>query len=610
MAEQRRPGATPPGFESPDFETDTSRTVTPRETPAVPSGNVLSAPPRPRVPPGQGPAAPGGPARPPPAPGAPERRPVGPSPFLERRAPSPPSPEARRVISNLPTEQLPPVPADQRRTAPPAPPSMDLPSVIVDQRRTAPPVPTSELPPVPVEPRRQTSGAMPAASPERRSMTGTMRRAAVPEGGGASSSPGFWPNQPRTLAETGLTATMVEELVLKAIFFAGEMRGMDIANRLKLPSTIIDEILEGLRRQKYIDIRGGGGSGVGKSTMIYQLTTFATDVLRQILDRNRYNGPAPVSLQEWIDVVKKQTVRGNRITRQRMEDKFGDLIIRDYIFDGIGPAMNSGRAIFFYGPPGNGKTAICQGMVNCFDGEIFIPHAILIDDFIVRIYDSILHKPIEDDGSQPYDRRWVRCRRPLVVVGGELTLEMLDLVYSPEVKYYEAPFQMKATNGMLLIDDFGRQKVSPKDLLNRWIVPLESDVDMLTLHTGKKVQVPFDVFAAFSTNLEPSDLVDDAFLRRVRYKLEVQPPDEELFHQIFEVMCRKRGVPYDADMVQYLIDAHYKPVGRRFAACQPRDLLDQMIDMAYYRGMAPQLDQDLVDSAVRSYFVRFDKEKR
>ncbi|QRK06779.1 ATPase [Archangium violaceum] len=618
MAEQRRPGANPPPFESPEFETDSGRTVTPREIPITPPANVLSAPPRPRVPPGQ---APGGPARPP---ASPERRPIGPSPFLERRAPSPPSPEARRVISNLPTEQLPPVPGELRRSGSPVPgmdlasvplekrtappvPTLDLPSVIVDQRRTAPPVPTSELPPVSVEPRRPTSG-VPVA--ERR-MTGTMRRAAVGEGGGAAGSTGFWPPQPRTLADTGLTATMVEELVLKAIFFAGEMRGMDIANRLKLPSAIIDEVVEGLRRQKYIDIRGGGGSGVGKSTMIYQLTTFATDVLRQILDRNRYNGPAPVSLQEWIEVVKKQTVRGNRITRQRMEDKFGDLIIRDYIFDGIGPAMNSGRAIFFYGPPGNGKTAICQGMVNCFDGEIFIPHAILIDDFVVRIYDSILHKPIEDDeGTQPYDRRWVRCRRPLVVVGGELTLEMLDLVYSPEVKYYEAPFQMKATNGMLLIDDFGRQKVSPKDLLNRWIVPLESDVDMLTLHTGKKVQVPFDVFAAFSTNLEPSDLVDDAFLRRVRYKLEVQPPDEDLFHQIFEVMCRKRGVAYDADMVQYLIDTHYKPMGRRFAACQPRDLLDQVIDMAHYRGMPPQLEQDLIDSAVRSYFVRFDKESR
>jgi hypothetical protein len=419
----------------------------------------------------------------------------------------------------------------------------------------------------------------------------------------------FFPQQPRNIEEAGLNVAMVEELILKAVFFAGEMRGMDIANRLKLPSAIIDEVIEGLRRQKYLDIRGGGGSGVGRSTMIYQLTSFATELMRQILDRNRYNGPAPVPIQDWVYAVKKQTVRGNRITRALMEDKFGDLSIRDYIFDGIGPAMNSGRAIFFYGPPGNGKTAICQCMVNCFEGDIFIPYAIMIDDFIVRVYDDILHKAVEEDPSAPpYDRRWVRIKRPLVVVGGELTLEMLDLVYSPEVKYYEASFQMKAMNGMLLIDDFGRQKASPVDILNRWIVPLESDVDNITLHTGKKVQVPFDVFAAFSTNLDPSDLVDDAFLRRVRYKLEVQRPDEEQFFEIFETMCRKRGVPYDPDMVEYLIDKHYRAEGRLFAACQPRDLLDQVIDMANYLGIPPQLNPVLLDRAVRSYFVRFDKD--
>ncbi len=613
MAEQRRPGASPPGFDPPEYQTE-SHPISPREGS---SGNVLAAPPRPRVPPGAAPAQ-GTPARPPAQQGAPEqRRPTGPSPFLERR---PAAPEQRRV-AQAPTEQLPPVgraappvsssevtplPGELQRRSAPAVPSIDMASVPME-RRAAPPVPTMELP------TDRRSAAPGGAAPERRTGATGLRRAVAPAASdaGAGAAGGawrFWPGQPRSLEDTGLNATMIEELILKAIFYAGEMRGMDIANRLKLPTSVIEESLEGLRRQKYIDIRGGGGSGVGKSTMIYQLTTFATDVLRQILDRNRYNGPAPIPIQEWVEAVKKQSIRGNRITRQRMEDKFGDLIIRDYIFDGIGPAMNSGRAIFFYGPPGNGKTAICQGMVNCFEGEIFIPHAILIDDFIVRIFDNILHKPVEEEQGNPsYDRRWVRCRRPLVVVGGELTLEMLDLVYSPEVKYYEAPFQMKATNGMLLVDDFGRQKVSPKDLLNRWIVPLESDVDMLTLHTGKKVQVPFDVFSAFSTNLDPSELVDDAFLRRVRYKLEVQPPDEELFHQIFDVMCQKRGVPYDSEMVQYLIDKHYKPVGRRFAACQPRDLLDQMIDMSRYQGLEPQLDQDLIDSAVRSYFVRFDK---
>jgi hypothetical protein len=467
----------------------------------------------------------------------------------------------------------------------------------------SPPPPVAQPLPPPPE-RRMPTPAAPALG-ERRGASGNTGIARRPVAD-APPQPRFWPQQPRSLEESGLTVSMIEELILKAIFFAGEMRGIDLANKLRLPTAVIEDILEGLRRQKYVDIRGGGASGVGKSTMIFQLTSFATDVLRQILERNRYNGPAPVTLQEWIHSVRRQSIRGNRITRAKMEDKFSNLIMRDYIYDGIGPAMNSGRAIFLYGSPGNGKTAICQAMVDCFDGDIFIPHAILIDDFIVRIYDDILHRPIEDPpGMQPYDRRWVRCRRPLVVVGGELTLEMLDLVYSSEVRYYEASFQMKATNGMLLIDDFGRQKVSPKDLLNRWIVPLESDVDNITLHTGKKVQVPFDVFTAFSTNLDPSDLVDDAFLRRVRYKMEVQRPDEEQFYEIFEAMCAKKKVPFDPAMIDYLIEKHYVPHGRKFAACQPRDLLEQVIDMANYLGIPHQLNPVLIDAAVRSYFVKF-----
>jgi hypothetical protein len=555
MPEMKRPG-NPPGFAVADISTDPNRRITPVENdmaapvPQPPPSPPLASPPRPR----------GGNT------GATSSLPPSSPPDREHS-------HERRAVSSQPGYSGP-----DRRTVAVPPPGPD-------RRTVAVPNPGSTRAP------------------------GTGMRRALGDSAPAPTNR-YWPQAPRTIEEAGLTVSMVEELILKAIFFAGEMRGMDIANRLKLPSTIIDEVIEGLRRQKYIDIRGGGGAGVGKTTMIYQLTSFATELMRQILDRNRYNGPAPVSLQEWVAAVKRQTVRGNRITRAKMEDKFNDLIIRDYIYDGIGPAMNSGRAIFFYGPPGNGKTAICQRMVDCFEGDIFIPYAIMIDDFIVRIFDSILHKPIEDEpGGPSYDRRWVRCRRPLVVVGGELTLEMLDLVYSPEVKYYEASFQMKATNGMLLIDDFGRQKVSPVDLLNRWIVPLESDVDNITLHTGKKVQVPFDVFAAFSTNLDPSDLVDDAFLRRVRYKLEVMRPDEDQFFEIFDAMCQKRGVDFDPNMVEYLIEKHYRATGRPFAACQPRDLLDQVIDMANYLGIAPQLNPVLLDRAVRSYFVRFDKQR-
>ncbi len=424
-----------------------------------------------------------------------------------------------------------------------------------------------------------------------------------------STAPRFFPPQPRSILETGLTQTMVEELVLKALFFAGEMRGSELAQKIKLPSVIIDEVIEGLRKQKYIDLKGGAGLGVGKSNLIFTLTTFATELMRQILDRNRYNGPAPVRMEDWFEAVRAQTLKGSRITRPKMEDKFGDLVVKDYIYDGLGPAMNSGRSVFFYGPPGNGKTALCQCLIQCYEGDIYVPHALLVDDFIIRVFDPTLHMPRpEDPTREANDARWVRCARPLVVVGGELTLETLDLIYSPDVKFYEAPFQLKATNGMLLIDDFGRQKVSPKDLLNRWIVPLESEVDYLTLHTGKKLQVPFDVFTAFSTNLDPSDLVDDAFLRRVRYKLEVQPPDVEQFHQIFQIMCGKRGVPYDGQMVDYLLEKHYKPVRRQMAACHPRDLLEQVVDISHYYGHQPELRPDLIDHAAKNYFVKFKKE--
>lgn len=395
--------------------------------------------------------------------------------------------------------------------------------------------------------------------------------------------------------------------MLKALFFAGELRGADIAQRIKLPQLVIDEIIEGLRRSKYIDLKGSGAMGVGKASMIYTLTTFATDLMRQILDRNRYNGPAPVPINEWFEGVKQQTVRGLRVDRSRLEASFGDLIVKDSIFDGLGPAMNSGRAIFFYGPPGNGKTALCQALVQCYEGDIWVPHALIVDDFIIRYYDGAIHKPVADDHSGPApDARWVRVRRPLVVVGGELTLATLDLIYSPDVKYYEAPFQLKATNGMLLIDDFGRQQISPKDLLNRWIVPLENDVDYLTLHTGKKLKVPFNVFVAFSTNLDPASLVDDAFLRRVRYKLAVQPPDESQFHRIWESVCAQKRVAYDSRAIDWLIETHYQPVNRPFAACQPRDLLDQVIDIAHYRNETPALTTALLDGAARNYFVRFE----
>ena len=268
--------------------------------------------------------------------------------------------------------------------------------------------------------------------------------------------------------------------------------------------------------------------------------------------------------------------------------------------------MNSGKALFFYGPPGNGKTAICQRMTDCFGGDVFVPHAIIVDDFVIKVLDETIHRPQPlRPGDPPLDGRWVRCHRPMVIVGGELTMEDLNLRYSSEVRYYEAPVQLKANNGMLLIDDFGRQTMSPKELLNRWIVPLESEFDFLAMHTGKKLQVPFDVFVVFSTNLDPKDLVDAAFLRRVRYKLEVSRPDEGLFTAIFEAECKKRGIPYEPGAVKYLVGQQYKPRNLPFNACEPRDLLAQVTDLCAYRGQPPMLTPDVLDRVCANYFVRF-----
>lgn len=415
----------------------------------------------------------------------------------------------------------------------------------------------------------------------------------------------FYPANPRSLEETGLTAGHLEAAVLKALFFAGERRGIDLARHLRLPHQLLEPVLDHLRRQKLIDIKGGTGQGFGLSTMIYTTTSLAREPLAQVLDHDRYDGPAPVPYAQWVTGVRAQSIRGVRVTRAMLEQRLDGLVVRPQIFDGLGPAMNSGRAIFFYGPPGNGKTAICQRMVSCYSWDVFVPYAIEIDGAVVKVFDELIHKPVPPRPGDPAtDERWVRCKRPLVVVGGELTLDMLDMSYSPESKFYEAPLQMKASNGVLLIDDFGRQRVTPRELLNRWIFPLENDTDYLRLASGKSFAIPFDAFLAFSTNLDPAALVDDAFLRRVRYKLKVEPPDDEMYRDIFRDQCAQKGVVYDERAVNAFIDA-LRAQGRALAACQPRDLLEQVLDHATYRGERPALTAETLDRAAFTYFAQF-----
>ena len=422
----------------------------------------------------------------------------------------------------------------------------------------------------------------------------------------APDEPGFLPEPPKDLRATGLKDSFLEELCLKHLFQAGDLRGAEIIRRICLPAGIVEAVMEHLRKNHLVDIKGSSGAGLGRSQMIFQMTEAGHKVCRHAMERDRYLGPAPVPFAYYTQAVAAQSIRGYQLRRGDIEPHFGDLVIRDEVYDAIGPAMNSGKALFFHGPPGNGKTAICERMTNCFGGDVFIPHAVLVDDYVVKIFDETIHKLAEESGEpQPLDERWARCRRPMVMVGGELTLEDLDLQYSSQVKYYEAPIQLKANCGMLLIDDFGRQKVAPKDLLNRWIVPLESEYDFLTMHTGKKLKVPFDVFVVFSTNLDPSALVDDAFLRRVRYKLEVSRPDASLFTDIFQGECARRGVPCDTKLLDYLVEKHYRPSDRPFNACEPREILAQVQDLCAYRGQEPRMTKEILDRVAANYFVRF-----
>ncbi len=430
------------------------------------------------------------------------------------------------------------------------------------------------------------------------------RHAASPRPQGpAAAGLRFVPEAPKTLEATGLSGTWLEELCLKHLFQAGDLRGGEIAQRTCLPHPLVEDLLERLRKNKLVDIKGSGGAGLGRSQMIFTMTEAGHRACLLSMERDRYVGPAPVPFAAFAKAVAAQSIRGNRLRREDLAPHFADLVMHGSTFDAIGPAMNSGKALFFYGPPGNGKTAICQRMTHCFGGDVFIPNAVLVDDYVIRIYDETLHKKSPDEASG--DERWVRIRRPMVIVGGELILEDLDLRYSQDVKFYEAPFQLKASCGMLLVDDFGRQKVSPKDLLNRWIVPLESEFDFLTMHTGKKLQVPFDVFVVFSTNLDPKDLVDAAFMRRVRYKLEVTRPEAAQFTAIFKMECERKKVRWDPAMVAYLVRKHYQGAGRPFNACEPRDLLGQVVDLCAYRGQEPTMTEEILDRVVANYFVRF-----
>jgi len=411
----------------------------------------------------------------------------------------------------------------------------------------------------------------------------------------------------KSLQETGLAIDQIEQLLVKTLY-GGEASGLALADRMRLPFTMLEPLIERVRSEQLVEVRGSAGAGA--SSYRYALTDAGRDRARQYLDISQYVGPAPVSLAAYLAQMRLLAAARQYIDRERLRQGFEHLIISDQVLEQLGPAVNAGKAVFLYGPPGNGKTVIAEGLGRALGGDMYMPHAIDIDGHVMTMFDPIVHESLEEDTetfsvitSAPRDRRWVRIRRPVVMVGGELTLEQLDLTFNPMTKFYEAPIQLKANGGVFLVDDFGRQRIRPQELLNRWIVPLESRIDYLTLHTGKKFQVPFDVLVVFATNLDPASLADEAFLRRIPYKIPIVDPTTDEFSRIFDLNCRRRGLRFHQVMVAYLQRRHYGPMGRPLRSCHPRDLLDQVTALCRYRGVEPSITRELLDAACASYFV-------
>lgn len=439
----------------------------------------------------------------------------------------------------------------------------------------------------------------------------------IDDGAGAPEAP----TAPDSLREAGLSLAFLNDLVLRTLYVHGSLLGLDLARFICLPFKVLEEALKFLKDEKNIEV--AGGDLIGRVSYRFTLTEQGRRRAQEAMNQCQYVGPAPVPIEDYVEQTYRQAVTGINCSPEPLRAAFSHLVIKDELFNAIGPAIVSGRSVFIYGPPGNGKTSVARSIgefMNNAGGEVFVPYAFLAENSIITLYDQAVHQRVDEASNEriedneatirrllnagTVDPRWVRVRRPVIVTGGELTLDMLDLRYNATANFYQAPLHIKANGGVFLIDDFGRQLCSPKELLNRWILPLEDRHDFLTVSSGKKFEVPFEQLIIFSTNLDPKDLVDDAFLRRIRHKVGIDAPTRDVYEKIFNGYCKRLGMNPCPDAIEFLYERYYSQ-GRCPRASDCRDLLETIQSICRFRRQPVHLTRDLMMEASKSFISEF-----